>query len=882
MKKITAILIVLCMIISVFPYVSADLQPSSYSEDYGILSALSVIDPETWSDGTVTTRAQFVQLCVNLTGCGHIKADNSMPVFTDITISHWAYDAVMYAYSMGYIKPDDRGRFMPESPVTYADAVEIMVKFLGYDIMAASGGARAYIKTAGEIGLTDGVEADGSDRPLAKTSAVRMAFNALTVELPLQYYANSYVHFSVQQERTILRTVYNAYRAKGVVKANDYASMSLNLTRKNYVTIDDEDYFSAKVNADDLLGCKTVFYYTVSDTDGRKDLVYIYASGNNVVKISARDMSGYSDNTVYAYNDRGNPVSYRIDHETTVIWNNRVLKSNEYESKFKPESGSISLTDNDGDGIYELAVIKSQKAYKIDVFNTSDSIIKTTDGTVIEIEKYRQYRIENKYGEVTDMLSMNAGDVISVYDPEDYSNAIVIRICGDTETRTVVSVDSADRTITFDTGTQKYYSKSAVDSYSDIKLDNTYTFYFDGYGEIVYSEYIQPADLEVAYLINYKGKRGLDNRVQLKLLRADGTVSITDCASVIKFRDSEGIFTRKNGTEVLTALNRGSTAPKQQAVMIRVNANGLINEIQMLAPPERIDLEFHAIPFTKVGGSGMRWYQPAYTFHNQIQLKSGTVVFAVPHADKNDSDDEKYFTANYRLFKGGVFYPESGESGYIATPIAMKKGGIAADYFVWEYPDDASYRLNYLYTKYYGIVTGIATRLEAETGEEYSEITYCTSSGIFGNIISYKNPNGSTDVKDLNGNTVELGDIISAAVDYDGYANENTVTLYYDCSEDSWLNESSTTNYAFYDTFRLAKGVVTKETDGYISVDITRISGSSVTQIFDISSAITINCNLDKNIFTKGKNAVSMIAEGDSVLLIVSGALPKALVIYEN
>lgn len=316
--------------------------------------------------------------------------------------------------------------------------------------------------------------------------------------------------------------------------------------------------------------------------------------------------------------------------------------------------------------------------------------------------------------------------------------------------------------------------------------------------------------------------------------------------------------------------------------MIRVNANGLVKEIQMLAPPERIDLEFHAIPFTKVGGSGMRWYNSAYTFHNQIQLKADTVVLAVPHSDKNDSDDEKYFAANYRLFKGGVYYPESGENGYIATPIAMKKGGIAADYFVWEYPDDASYRLNYLNRRYYGIVTGIAVCLDTETGDEYSEITYCTPSGVFGNKISYKRSDGGTDVRDLNGNAVELGDIISAALDYNDYANEDTVILYYDCSDDKWLNEGSTANYAFYDTFRLAKGVLTQKADGYISVDITRVSGSSLTQTFDISSAISINCNIDKKIFTKGKSAASMIAEGDSVLLIVSRALPQALVIYEN
>ena len=107
MKKLISVLILVCMVVSLFSFpVMASSEPvtgGEFVEDYGVLDALSVIDAKNWSDGTVTTRAEFIQLCVNLTGCGEINAMNTQPVFTDLTVNHWAYDAIMYAHSMGYV-----------------------------------------------------------------------------------------------------------------------------------------------------------------------------------------------------------------------------------------------------------------------------------------------------------------------------------------------------------------------------------------------------------------------------------------------------------------------------------------------------------------------------------------------------------------------------------------------------------------------------------------------------------------------------------------------------------------------------------------------------------------------------------------------------------
>ena len=194
MKKLTSIIILACMILSLFSFQTfaaettiAIASEGISDEDYGILDALGVISAENWSDGTVTTRAEFIQLCVNLTKCDDVKAMETTPVFTDLTKGHWAYDAIMYAYNMGYVSAYADDSIKPDSPITYGEAMEILVNFLGYQIVAASYNngdkAGAYYKAAFEIGLLDGVEADGIDRPIVKSTAVRMAYNALDIEV---------------------------------------------------------------------------------------------------------------------------------------------------------------------------------------------------------------------------------------------------------------------------------------------------------------------------------------------------------------------------------------------------------------------------------------------------------------------------------------------------------------------------------------------------------------------------------------------------------------------------------------------------------------------------------------------------------------------------
>lgn len=888
MKKLTSVLLLMCIILSLFSFRISAAEIISYSgepsaEDYGILDALSVINAENWSDGTVTTRAEFMQMCVNLTGCGDITAMNTQPVFTDLTVNHWAYDAIMYAYSMGYVSAYSDGSIKPESPITYGEAIQILVNFLGYEIVAASNNngdaVSAYHKTAFDIGLLDGVISDGLNMPFMKSSAVRMAYNALDIELPVQYFSNNNVFFNVQNDRTLLKVKFDTYRAKGVVRADDYISLSHDLARENYVTINGENYFSAAIDVSGLIGCTVLYYYKQDSEDNEKEILYISPVDNETTVINAENLAGYSNMKINVVSDTGKKTSYKLGKDTTVIWNNKIITSAEYTKKFKVKSGSAKLIDNDTDGVAEVVIIESLKSGIVAVNNTKDMTIKLSDGTIYKLDDYKNYRIENSYGEKIEQLAIHVDDVVTVADPESKKHTLVIQVCKKHDVQTVDSVDGYGYVLVGD-GSELKYSAVASSNYKELVIGNSYIFYTDKYGEIVYETLVRANDLEFAYVINYKPQTGLDSNLVLRVMRSDGTITNMDCTRNIKIRNKKGEFAVKNEEGVRTLLDQGGKiTPLRQPILLRTNSQGLVSEIYMLASPEYTELTFHEIASTKVGGSGKRWYQPAYTFHNVIQIKSDTPVIAVPHSTRTSVDEDEFFVGNYRMFKGTVYYPESGDNAYYQIPIAMDKGAVAADYLVWEYPEDAEARTNYLNTTYKGIVTKI-TRTMDENGEEYVKVTYATTSGMFGNTVSYRQTNGSLDFVDNSGREVNVGDFLIMSVDYFGYANEASVKTVYDYENDLIINEGDSSSPAFY-AWRAVKGTIKEKDDGYIRVEIVRPSGSIQNQVLDLASTITISCNVDTGLFAKDRAPASLLSEGDSFFMIISGALPQALLIYE-
>ena len=151
------------------------------------------------------TRAQFCTMVVNFMGMGDdVVLHSTRTIFTDVPSSHWARGYVNLAASTmledggsssgtgsdsdpkpagtPLISGIGDGRFLPDSQLTYAQAVTILIRVLGYSSNKVGAvWPDGYLNLAQSIGLTEGISA-GPNAPIDRAQAAQLFVNALSCE----------------------------------------------------------------------------------------------------------------------------------------------------------------------------------------------------------------------------------------------------------------------------------------------------------------------------------------------------------------------------------------------------------------------------------------------------------------------------------------------------------------------------------------------------------------------------------------------------------------------------------------------------------------------------------------------------------------------------
>lgn len=190
MKKLISVLLVLATVLSFALPASAsgfsDISDSRTAEDVAVLQAMKVIDgmPDgSFQPNGTLTRAQFCKMAVIAMG-----DDSSVPqfeiytIFPDVRASHWAAGYINLAargenkFIAGY--PD--GTFRPDDQITFAQAVTILMRLLGYqDSDVGIVWPAGYLNTAESVGLTDGISLSAGDS-VSRAQAARLFCNLLS------------------------------------------------------------------------------------------------------------------------------------------------------------------------------------------------------------------------------------------------------------------------------------------------------------------------------------------------------------------------------------------------------------------------------------------------------------------------------------------------------------------------------------------------------------------------------------------------------------------------------------------------------------------------------------------------------------------------------
>ncbi|MGF7058901.1 S-layer homology domain-containing protein [Brassicibacter mesophilus] len=195
MKKVLSLVLVLTMVLGSFSFAFAaapsDVAGTEYEEAVTRLASLGVLEgyPDgTFKPGNTITRAEFAAAVVKIKGLkSAADASKGATSFGDVPASHWATGYVNIASKMGFVKGMGDGTFAPSAPITYEQAVTLVVRALGYEAAANARGGYpyGYLVVATQEGLTDGVNGV-QGIPAPRGLVAQLLDNALEIPMMIQ------------------------------------------------------------------------------------------------------------------------------------------------------------------------------------------------------------------------------------------------------------------------------------------------------------------------------------------------------------------------------------------------------------------------------------------------------------------------------------------------------------------------------------------------------------------------------------------------------------------------------------------------------------------------------------------------------------------------
>lgn len=642
LKKAMASVVIAAMLATnasfVFAKVPTDVVDTKYEESVQVLNSLGIL--KGYEDGTfkpenTITRAEFTAVITRAIGLGkNVEGAKGTTSFTDVAADHWASGNINLATNEQIIKGYGDGKFGPEDPVTYEQAVKMIVACLGYTPAAEANGGypNGYIFEATDLGITKGATAAGN-QPATRGIVAKLVFNSLDVDMMEQTSYGSKTKYEPVADKTLLSEKLKVEKVTDeVVWANYMSSLSSasGCTKGKVELRDKEGSDSSKVtydvgdtNAADYLGYVVDYYVCVDEDSDLEDTILAInkASGNNAeLVINARDISSTdpNDRELEYWKDKDKDTDTKTaEFETdTVVIVDGVYADNDFKKfvtdatneykDLKSPVQKIKLLDTDTDDKYDVMFVYTVKSYIVESVSSDGTEIDTDDSDSIDLDPSDRkgefaLSITDKDGKSLKATDLQAGDIISVSsdNSSDYSEAkwIDIIVSREKVTGRIDEIDDGDDKDDTDDdlyiiGGKKYYKDPTCDD--EIKLGDEGTYSIDAYNNIVDFKLGARSVENYGYLINAAKYDDMDDTVQFNIFNSKGESELYLAALKIKltaptttYKDGVMVdLTQSGKLDAVINLLKDSSASdpntiKKQLVYFKVNGDGKVSEFQL-------------------------------------------------------------------------------------------------------------------------------------------------------------------------------------------------------------------------------------------------------------------------------------------------------------
>lgn len=135
-KLLSALLALLLLVLAIASPANKVQAATSTNNAIKVIDTLGIMktDKGDLSKGTTkVTRAQFAQMLVNMSSYkGKVSAECNVSLFSDVSKKYWAAGYIQTAINQGWMSGYLNGKFMPNTSITLKEAVNGVLKLLGY------------------------------------------------------------------------------------------------------------------------------------------------------------------------------------------------------------------------------------------------------------------------------------------------------------------------------------------------------------------------------------------------------------------------------------------------------------------------------------------------------------------------------------------------------------------------------------------------------------------------------------------------------------------------------------------------------------------------------------------------------------------------------
>ena len=376
LRKIITLIVTVAMLVTslgvpAFAASFSDITDQRVSDAVDKLVGFNIITG--YEDGTFKpdnqiTRAEFAAIVTRYKGIADSLAADAVTGFADLDSDSsraWARPYVKAAVDAKIINGFDDGTFRAGEPVTYEQAVKMLVCAAGYEVVAQSElnkikitnpnatWSAGYIAAANKHGITKGVITAQITLPASRGVVAVLTSN--TIDVP-ELKENEDGTFEKVEEGE--ETNQNIEEIKGIVSGTYYTGLdaaNVDIAQNEIMigtgtdkqTYELSDAVKKSIDFEDLIGKNVVAYYDTID----RQITSIQPRSNSSTIIKEQDVISINGDTVKYYDENGRSDSVSLSGYTKI-----------YNGKYYP---AADLANDFRNGQIELIASGGQKVAKI-------------------------------------------------------------------------------------------------------------------------------------------------------------------------------------------------------------------------------------------------------------------------------------------------------------------------------------------------------------------------------------------------------------------------------------------------------------------------------------------------------------------------------------